>query len=86
MSVHDLRAKYGGKKREAINRAIRAELIAGNEILDAMASLSNAGHKLRTRNLPGASECDQALETLHTARQYLRDEIIHRYDLPPDQD
>jgi hypothetical protein len=47
MTLRDLRAVYGktsGSAREAINRAIRAELAGGNEALDALSKGKNDDH------------------------------------------
>ncbi len=40
MPEKELRAKYGGKLPKAINRAIRAEIPAGNTALDTLTNLA----------------------------------------------
>src|SRR3954471_24258690 len=54
MGERELRAKYGGKLPKAINRAIRAEIMGGNEALDTLTALAGpamqSGWKERNGN------------------------------------
>lgn len=84
MPIRDLRDRYGeGKAAAVVNRAIRAELIAGDDILDASNLLASARRKLQQRNLPGALVVDAAHAILEGARLALVDEIAERYGLRP---
>lgn len=77
MSARDLTAKYGGNIAQAISRAVRAELLAGPEVLDAL----DAAHKsaVATRS----PHAEAALDLLRQAAQIMRAEIRSRYDMPP---
>src|SRR3954468_24069007 len=54
MGERELRAKYGGKLPKAIHRAIRAEIMGGNEALDTLTALAGpamqSGWKERNGN------------------------------------
>ena len=81
MPIRELRAKYGRnlKGREAVNHAIRAELVAGDECLEALNLANQAARKLR--NLPGTETAEMALTALQQLRDILSEEIAHRYGL-----
>lgn len=82
--THPLRAKYGGKPRDAINRAIRAELIAGDAVLDALGLVHHAHQKLLQRDLPGIAQAAIAADALQGLRELLAAEIGRRYGLSPE--
>lgn len=89
MGIRDLKLKYGGKNlknREAVNRAIRAELVAGDDVLDALESLHCAHRKLSQRNLPGTNLADDAAETVAELREVMESEIRRRYDCAKHED
>lgn len=81
MSVRDLKAKYGNnlKDHEAVNRAIRAELIGGDDLLDAMDLVDRLARRLRERELAGAQLAQEALDTLRDLRVVMGDVIAQRY-------
>ncbi len=69
MNTKDLKDKYGeGKTRGIINRAIRAEIPGGAELLDLMDRLSGTDTDI-TRSLVAI-------------RQQMELEIRKRYDMP----
>lgn len=76
-----IRAKYGGKTREAINRAIRAELLGGDACLDAMGLAHQLARKLSRDNLPGAADAQTALDALRRVANAMTDEVCQRYRL-----
>jgi hypothetical protein len=82
MAIADIKAKYGnGKSREVLNRAVRGELIGGNECLDALADADQLLAKLQAYNLPGQDDARKALDALRRIAEAMRDEIATRYDL-----
>lgn len=81
---HPLRAKYGGNPRDAINRAIRAELVGGDAVLDALGLVHHAHRKLLDRNLPGIEQAAIAADALQELRDVMAAEIGRRYGLDPD--
>lgn len=70
MTLADLKAKYGKNKeaRVLINRAIRAELVGGNEALDALDALRNRAD-------------EPTLQRLRAIVSAMADEIRRRYGL-----
>lgn len=87
MPLRDLREKYkktSGSAREVLNRAIRAELAGGNEVLDAIELF----HKIVQRI--GEYESDGRTPTIaHVAHDRLagiatamESEIRRRYGMP----
>ncbi len=78
---HPLRAKYGGNPRDAINRAIRAELVGGDAVLDALGLVHHAHRKLLDRDLPGIAQAAIAADALQELRDLMVEEIARRYDL-----
>lgn len=81
MPLKDLKEKYGrqGKARQAINRAIRAELPGGHAALDAVEKWHGACHNrgwvegVHLRAYVDLLEIVDAME----------DEIRRRYEMPP---
>jgi hypothetical protein len=87
MSLRDLRARYGktsGSAREAVNRAIRAELPGGAETLDALELF----HKIVQRvgdTEPGSGRptvAQVAHDRLSTIADAMEEEIRRRYGMP----
>lgn len=83
MSIRDLRAVYGAslKGRAAVNAAIRAELVGGDDLLDAMERVDRLAARLRERGLAGAAEAQAALDQLRACREVLSEVIAARYGL-----
>jgi len=82
MSTKDLAAKYGTNKSsvQLINAAIRAELTAGNEFLDAL----EIAHKAAGRkDDPAISSVGRVLSALRTVKAAMAAEIRRRYGMPP---
>lgn len=82
MSIRDLKEKYGGSKgRQVVNRAIRAEIIGGNEALDAVECLRRL-HRLGVdRRYPWAADATAALNSVMAIVDEMSEEIARRYDL-----
>lgn len=84
MPIKDLRDKYGDTKGpKLVNRAIRAEVIGGNECLDGLEQAHFLARKLRARNYRGADEAESVIATLNKIRDYMADEIERRYGMGP---
>ena len=84
MTLRDLKNKYGGKNlkdREAFNRAIRAELVGGDDLLDAMELVDRIARRLGERNLAGSQVAQDALDSLRDLRQVMSDVIAKRYGM-----
>lgn len=75
MSTKDLRAKYGGNSRQAMARAIRAEIPGGSELL---AAEGRTFVRCTGATPPG----DRLWHTHHSARVDAENEIRRRYDIP----
>lgn len=88
MSTRDLSAKYGrGNSRALVNRAIRAELVGGDLVLDSLNALDQLRQKWLDRGwVGGAAEIDTALAAVHTLYARMRGEIRRRYGMPPEQE
>lgn len=70
MSNQDLAAKYGtGNRARLINKAIRAELVGGNEALAAL-------DRMKLQGGPG-------LDLVRAIVEAMAAEIRRRYGLPP---
>lgn len=81
MSWELLRQKYGkGRGPQLLNRVIRAELIGGPQVLDALESLNAAQHALGKRGM-GHDEVSRALTAATAARDALAEEICRRYGI-----
>jgi hypothetical protein len=82
MAIRDLKEKYGrSNAREALNAAVRAELIGGNEVLDALANLDQLHAKCKSYGLPQLHDASTALQAARRIADSMRDEIARRYDL-----
>jgi hypothetical protein len=78
MGTKELREKYEASgTKQAINRAIRAELVGGDLVLDGMTRFRDL---VRTG---GSNEAGEALEVLREIAAQMEAEIRRRYDLPP---
>ncbi len=87
MPLRDLRAKYrktSGSAREAINRAIRAELAGGDEVLDAIELfhkiVSRAGEWEADGRTPTIAQV--AHDRLSMIANAMEAEIRQRYGMP----
>lgn len=91
MGFRELREKYGRnlKGKEAVNRAIRTELLAGEAVLSAMPLLHEAARKLNrvADKDPGGPEADeahlvqQAFDLLCECRDLMGAEVMRRYEI-----
>jgi hypothetical protein len=83
MAMKELGAKYGkGSGRGLVNRAIRAELLGGDEALDALTAIHHAAQHAATDMV----KCVASLSAAHTLMSELvrkmSNEIARRYELP----
>jgi hypothetical protein len=77
MGARELQAKYDApNSRAAINRAIRAELPGGGELLDAL----EIAHKAAGRR--ESSAAGRILVALSAVKIAMESEIRRRYDMP----
>jgi hypothetical protein len=85
MPLRELRAKYGktsGPAREAINRAIRAEVPGGGIVLDLLALTRNAADRLGWEEADGRPSLLRVLhERLAEAANEMDTEIRRRYNV-----
>ncbi len=74
MGVRELKAKYGAKTNttQAFNRAIRAEIPGGADVLDALDLIGRA---------PKRAETDEIIERLRRAKAAMAAVVAARYDL-----
>jgi hypothetical protein len=90
MPTKDLAAKYGKSKnsKQLINAAIRAELTAGNEALDALTLADSLILRLRDGRAPPIvlDLGEQTLAAVHGIAEAMRSEIRKRYGMPPELD
>lgn len=89
MGTRELRETYGkksGSAREAINRAIRAELPGGNEALDALTLFHEMKHRLDAtgENRQAADICQVAMERVAGIAAAMEREIRKRYGMKSD--
>lgn len=83
MGIKQLREKYGKnlKGRKALNAAVRAELIGGDDVLDALNIVNAAARAMKDRDFDGWQELEQAAQLLIEVADKMRAEIGRRYDL-----
>lgn len=83
MSIFEIRQKYGKnlKARQAVNAAIRGEIVGGDDLLDALPLVDRLTQRLRDRELAGVDEAQAALDHLRTLREIMAGIIAERYDL-----
>ncbi len=84
MPTRELREKYAaGNQRDAINRAIRAELPGGNAVLDLLELTHHAAQRLGWREPDGSSSLLCVIhERLCAAAAEMENEIRRRYGMP----
>lgn len=75
MGIRGIKARYGGNSKQALNRAIRAELVGGEDVLDALGLLSRAVLRLEEHGLP-AAKARQAEAALVAVRDEMADQIL----------
>ncbi|MEO1063784.1 MAG: hypothetical protein AAFZ07_20390 [Actinomycetota bacterium] len=84
MAWSDLWDQYGkGKGAQVVNRAIRNEVIGGNEALDALDLVARLRRKLakRTHLDLGLDEARVAEEQLRSIRDTMAEEVLRRYGI-----
>jgi hypothetical protein len=81
MSLYDLKQKYNGKTNSAFNAAVRAELIGGAELLDAIHAVHALHAELAQTSSRHAERADYTLQLLRRAQRKMRDEIARRYEI-----
>lgn len=88
MGIRELRDKYGKnlKRRQAVNAAIRGEMVGGDDLLDAMPLVDRLTARLRERDLAGIDEAQAALDHLRTLRDLMASIIAQRYALAESRD
>lgn len=83
MGMNELRRKYGENKkmRQLLNAAVRAELAAGDLVLDSIETASTVLRSVRRRGVGGEVEelATRYLNTLDLIANEMRDEILDRY-------
>lgn len=78
MSVNSIRDVYGGNGRQAINRAIRAEMVGGEDLLDAIDHFARL--ILRTQERGTCTKTmHEAAAMLQRVRDEMAEKIIRRY-------
>lgn len=81
MSLRDIKEKYGkNDQRQATNAAIRAELVGGDDLLDALPLVHRLAVRLKERELAGQEEAWEALDALTRLRDLQVDIIMQRYN------
>jgi hypothetical protein len=84
VSLRDLKARYGGpntKSANAYNRAIRSELVGGDDLLDAMERVERLVSRLSDRDLAAVAAADRALEALREVKAVMIGIIRRRYEI-----
>lgn len=79
----NIREKYGGKLHQAINRAIRAEMVGGDDLLDALERVDRLTRRLKDFGHPGVTEATAALEQLRALKELMSALVRARYDREP---
>lgn len=82
MGTKELAAKYGKSKNSTqnVNAAIRAELVAGNEAVDALDTIRTLHEQ------SGLEQTRRSLAAIRSVVDAMGDEIRKRYDMPPRED
>jgi hypothetical protein len=88
MATKDLAAKYGKSKnsKQLINAAIRAELVGGNETLEAQTVADNLMLRARSDRAPPIvlDQVQENLAAVQAIAAAMRAEIRKRYGMPPE--
>lgn len=79
MTIRDIQNKYGGNGEQALRRAIRAELVCGNEVLDTLERVHYIHDQLTHRGLAGQTESREALDAMTRLRDLMRELVKARY-------
>jgi hypothetical protein len=80
MGTKEIREKYGGNNRQATNAAIRAEMVGGDNLLDALELVHRLATRLKERRLAGQDEAFEALDALTRLRELMVELVRRRYD------
>lgn len=67
------------RRDEAIKRAIRTELVGGEDLLDALQLVNRVRVRLQDKSLPGVQEAKTAETALRELRELMEGEILSRY-------
>lgn len=83
MGIRELRAKYGKnlKGRQAVNAAIRAEIVGGDDCLDSLAMVTRLADRLDERQLAGRDLAKDAHRSLIALREVMAGIVAERYGL-----
>lgn len=88
MGERELREKYGGKLAKAINRAIRAEVIGGNEALDKLTQLAGPARQSGWKNRTGRPTPEAEVYYKHKKDvvDRMESQVRARWGVPPSDD
>lgn len=87
MPVEELKSKYGGKTKEAVNRAIRAECAGGDEAIDAMSLAKQICDRHGWADPDGTPSVHAVLyERLMWVVDAMEDDVRERWGLPERED
>lgn len=79
-ALEKLKKKYGGNSKQAVNAGIRAEIVGGDDLLDALELVNRLAKRLRQRNLAGQYEAQVALNALRRLRDLQAELLLRRYE------
>ena len=84
MGMREIKAVYGRSlsSRSAVNAAIRAEMVGGDDLLDALERVDRLVQRLRDRQLAGVDEAQAAMDRLQSLRDIMANIVIERYSQP----
>lgn len=79
MGIRELRKLYGKtNSRDAVNAAIRAELVGGDDLLDALPLVHRLAKRTRERGLAGEDLAQRALTSLTEMRDVMADIVLQK--------
>lgn len=83
MGIRELKAKYGHNKdrKTCIQRAIREEMVGGDDLLDSLETTLRLAQRLEDRDLAGKQLARDAHEILKALRDVMANVISCRYEL-----
>ncbi len=80
MGVRELKKRYGGNSKQAVGAAIRAEMVGGDDLLDALPLIHRLVTRLRDRDLAGVDSAQAALDQLVELRELMGSIVLQRSD------